>query len=89
MRREKNRVNYVDDTIGGFDVSNDDLHGVVQENLAILDSDGDILAKYSGGAGKNDYIRGHDLARNDMIEQDVGQRLLAFGQEQCVKCASG
>ena len=48
MRREKNRVNYVDHTIGGFDIGNDDLHGVIQENIAILDSDGDILAKYSG-----------------------------------------
>ena len=79
----------MDDTIGGFDVSNDDLHGVVQEHIAILDSDGDILAKYSGRAGKSNYIRSHDLARNDMIKKYVGQRLLPFGQEQCVKCASG
>ena len=50
LRREKNRVNYMDHTVRGFDVRDDDLYGVVQEDLAILDGDGDILAKHGGGA---------------------------------------
>ena len=44
LRREKNRVNYVDHTVGRFDVGNNDFHGVVQEDFAILYGDGDILA---------------------------------------------
>ena len=62
LRREENRVNYMDHAVRGFDVSDDDLHGVVQEDLAILDGDGDILAKHGGGAGQGDHIRSHDLA---------------------------
>ena len=89
LRREKNRVNYMDHTVRGFDVSDDDLHGVVQEDLAILDCDGDILAKNCRGAGEGDHVRSHDLARDHMVEQDVGQLLFVFGQKQAVEGASG
>ena len=35
------------------------------------------------------YIGGHDFARDDMVEQDVGQLLLVLGQEQALQCAGG
>ena len=62
LRREENRVNYMDYTVGCFDVSNDDLYGVVQEDLAILDCDCDILTKNGWGFGEFDYISSHNLA---------------------------
>ena len=40
----------MDHTIGGFGVSDDDLYGVVQEDLAILYLDGKVLAKHDEGA---------------------------------------
>lgn len=89
LRREKNRVNYMDHTVRGFNVRDDDLHGVVQEDLAILDGDGNILAENCRGAGEGDHIRSHDLARDHMIEQDVGQLLFVFGQKQTIESASG
>ena len=77
----------MDHTVGGFDIGDDDLHGVVQEDLAILDRDGDILAKNCRGAGEGDHIRSHDLARDHMVEQDVGQLLFVFGLEAgCQGC---
>ena len=42
LMREENRVNYMDHTVGGFGVSDDDLYGVVQEDLAILYLDGKV-----------------------------------------------
>ena len=62
LGREKNRVNYMDDTVRGFDVRDDNLHGVVQEDLAILDGDCDILTKNGWGFGKFDHISSHNLA---------------------------
>jgi len=63
LGREKNRVNDMDHAVGCFDIGDDDLHGVVQEDLSILDRDGDILAKNCRGAGQGDYVGSHDLVR--------------------------
>jgi hypothetical protein len=52
LSRQENDVNDVDDTIRCFNVSDDYLHGVVQEDLAIFDGDGDICAKHGGGSGQ-------------------------------------
>src|SRR5512143_1110245 len=74
----------MDHTVGGFDVGDNDLDGIVQVDLAILDSDFDILAQHSRGAGQVDHVRSHDLARDDMVKQDVGQFLFVLGEEQAV-----
>ena len=89
LRREKNRINYMDHTVRGFDISDDDLNCAVKEDTAIFDGDGDILAKHRGGAGEGDHVRSHDLARDHMVEQDVGQLLFVFGQKQTIEGASG
>ena len=44
LRREKNRVNDVDNTVGCFDICNNDLYSIVQVDFAILYGNGDILA---------------------------------------------
>jgi hypothetical protein len=41
------------------------------------------------GGGKTDHIGSHDLARDHMVEQDVGQRLFVLRQEQAVERACG
>ena len=48
MRREENRVNDVDHTIGSFHIGDDDLYRIVQIYTAILDGDGDVLAQNRG-----------------------------------------
>ena len=48
LGREKNRVNYMDHTVRGFNIGDDDFRGVIQEDLAIFDCDSDILAKQCG-----------------------------------------
>ena len=57
LRRQENRVNHMDYTVRGFNVRDDDFNGVVQEDLAILDGDGDIFAKHGRGAGQSNHIR--------------------------------
>ena len=51
-----------------------------------------ILFAFEGGinllAIQGNHISSHNLAGNDMVEQDVGQLLLVFGQEQAVEGAS-
>jgi len=78
----------VNDTIRGFNVSDDNMHSIVQEDLAIFHGDGHIFAQYGFGAGQLDHIGSHDLAGGNMVEQDIGQFLLVFGLEQCVDSSS-
>ena len=41
---QKHSIDHVDHAIGSLDVSNDDLHRVIQEDLSVLDFDGHIQA---------------------------------------------
>ena len=65
------RVNHMNDTVGGLNISDDHLCVGIQENFPIRDLDGHILAKHSSGAAHFDHIGSHDLTRNNMIEQDI------------------
>ncbi len=81
----------MDDAVAGLDVGDDDLHGFVQEDVAVFDRDGDRIAGeggFSALAIEGDYIGSHDLAGDDMVEQDVGQRLEVLGLEQIFDGAS-
>src|SRR5215207_11353712 len=89
LSREKNRVDHVDNTVGSFNVRNDDFHSIVQEDLAVFHSDGHILTRDGGSAGEVDHVRSHYLARDNMIEQDVRQLLFVFRQKQAVQSTSG
>ena len=72
FRRKDYAVDNVNDTVRSFNVSNDDLHSLVQEDLAIFYADGHIFAQNCLGASQLDHIGSHDFARYDMVEQDVG-----------------
>lgn len=84
LRRQENRVNYMDYTVRGFNVSNNDLNGVVQIDLTIFDGDGDVLAKHGGSAGQSDHVRSHNFAGDHMVGQNIGKLLFVLRQEQAV-----
>ncbi len=60
----------MDDTIGGFNIGDDNFDGIVQIDLAHVNFDGDRLAQNGVCAGQGDYIRSHGLTGNNMVEQD-------------------
>ena len=83
-RGQQNRIDHMDDAVGGHDVGDDDLHSLVQINIAHVDFDGNLLLSQGG----IDHLTIHATTsaamtdRHDMVEQDVGQLLLVLGQEQ-------
>ena len=72
----------MDRAVGGGDVGLDDFDVAVEENLAVLDGDGDFLAVDSLGAAELDDIGGLDVTGDDVIRQDAGELVLRFGLER-------
>ena len=67
----------MDDTIGSFNVSDDDVDAVIQDDLVAIDLDRDGLTFQCGPSGLSvqaNHVGSHDLARHYVVEQDVGQR---------------
>ena len=60
----------MDDAVAGLDVRSGD-GGIVDHDLAVLDLDGDRLAQDGVGRGQLGGVGGHDLAGDDVVEQDV------------------
>src|SRR5512134_564169 len=79
----------MDYTVGCFDIGNDHLDVIVQQDLAVLYPDVDVLAQGSRGFGQSGHIGGQDFAGDNVIGQDVGELLLVLRQEQAVQCAGG
>ena len=73
----EHRVDDVDDTVAGVDVG--DGHGGVVDHHAVADGEREGLSvdrfrRHALGKGRGGNITGHDV-----VEQNVGQGLLAFG----------
>ena len=75
-RGEDDGVDHVDDAVAGFDVGADDGGGVVDDDVAVDDGDGDLFALDGGGrlAVEADGGGGVDFTGHDVVGEDVGER---------------
>lgn len=89
VRREKNRVNDMNYTIGCLNVGDDDLDGVVEVNDAILDGHIEIFTQQGGGTGEVDHVSRQDFAGDNVVEQDVRQFEPVLREEQVVDGTGG
>ena len=81
---KEKRVNDMNYTVGGLDVGDDDLDGVVKVNDAILDGHSEIFTQQGGRTREVDHVRRRDFAADNVVEEHVRKLQPVLRAEQVV-----